>query len=56
MSSHDSETMEDVKPAFAELGVPYFDIVGARNGDAQRFYAFEGDRSRVLGPLAEASA
>jgi adenylyltransferase/sulfurtransferase len=34
-----------------ELGVPPFDVVAARNGEAQRFYALEGDRARVLGPL-----
>lgn len=40
---------------FADLGVPAFDIVGAREGETQRFYAFDGDRARVLGPLAAPS-
>lgn len=35
----------------AELGVPPWDIVGARNGGEQRFYEFAGDRGEVLGPL-----
>lgn len=36
----------------ADLGVPLFDIVGARGEGGQRWYALEGDRARVLGPLA----
>ena len=34
-----------------ELGVPPWDVVGARVGLRQRFYEFAGDRSDVLGPL-----
>jgi molybdopterin/thiamine biosynthesis adenylyltransferase len=36
----------------AEIGVPAWDVLGARNGMEQRFYEFSGDRDEVLGPLA----
>lgn len=36
----------------AELGVPLWDVLGARAGLEQRFYEFAGDRAAVLGPLA----
>jgi adenylyltransferase/sulfurtransferase len=35
----------------AEVGVPPWDIVGARSGLTQRFYEFAGDASQVLGCL-----
>jgi adenylyltransferase/sulfurtransferase len=36
---------------FAELGVPPWDVLGARLGLAQRFYEFGGDRDMVLGAV-----
>jgi adenylyltransferase/sulfurtransferase len=32
-----------------ELGVPLWDVLTGRNGDAHRYYEFAGDRARVLG-------
>ena len=37
----------------AEIGVPPWDIVGARRGMQQVFFEFAGDRLAVLGPPAE---
>ncbi len=37
----------------AELGVPAWDILGGRAGMEQHYYEFAGDRSLVLGALAE---
>lgn len=37
-----------------EIGVPLWDVVGARAGLRQRFYELSGDRAAVLGPLAGA--
>jgi adenylyltransferase/sulfurtransferase len=37
----------------ADLGIPEWDIVSARNGEAAAAYEFAGDRVRVLGSLAE---
>ena len=37
----------------AEIGVPPWDIVGARRGMQQVFFEFAGDRAAVLGPAAE---
>ena len=34
-----------------DIGVPPWDVVGARSGLRQRFYEFAGDRAAVLGPL-----
>ena len=34
------------------IGVPAWDVVGARAGLRRRFYEFAGDRAAVLGPLA----
>ena len=36
-----------------ELGVPAWEVVGARAGLRQRFYEFAGDRADVLGALAQ---
>jgi adenylyltransferase/sulfurtransferase len=33
------------------IGVPPWDVVGARAGLRQRFYEFAGDRATILGPL-----
>lgn len=37
----------------AELGVPAWDVVGGRQGLNQHYYEFAGDRSKVLGVIAE---
>jgi hypothetical protein len=37
----------------AELGIPPRDILGGRAGSDQRFYEFGGDRTLVLGGVAE---
>lgn len=37
----------------AQLGVPAWDVVGGRVGLEQRFYEFAGDRTDVLGALAD---
>jgi adenylyltransferase/sulfurtransferase len=34
-----------------DIGVPAWDVVGARAGLRQRFYEFAGDRAAILGPL-----
>jgi hypothetical protein len=34
------------------IGVPPWDVLGARAGMDQRFYELRGDRNLVLGPLA----
>jgi adenylyltransferase/sulfurtransferase len=39
--------------SLAELGVPAWDVVGARAGERACAYEFAGDRARVLGPLAQ---
>ena len=35
----------------AELGVPAWDVVGARNGERRAFWELTGDRADVLGEL-----
>jgi molybdopterin/thiamine biosynthesis adenylyltransferase len=40
----------------AEIGVPPFDIIIARNGDRAIGLELSGDASRVLGPLADSEA
>lgn len=35
----------------ADLGIPAWDVLGARRGLSQRFYEFGGDRDAVLGPI-----
>ncbi len=37
--------------ALGSIGVPAWDIVAGRNGPAQHFYEFDGDRVELLGPL-----
>ncbi len=34
------------------LGVPAWDVIGARSGIHQRYYEFAGDREAILGPMA----
>ena len=36
----------------AELGVPLWDIIGARAGMQRVFFEMTGDRELILGPLA----
>jgi molybdopterin/thiamine biosynthesis adenylyltransferase len=36
-----------------ELGVPLWDVLAGRCGMDERYYEFSGDRSSVLGPLAD---
>ena len=45
---------ELLEHSLAELGVPRWDIVGARAGLESRYYEFAGDRSSVLGELEHA--
>jgi adenylyltransferase/sulfurtransferase len=37
---------------FSDIGMPPFDIFGARVGCEQLFYELSGDREHVLGPVA----
>jgi len=36
----------------SKLGIPRWDIIGARSGGTQKFYEMQGDRAEVLGPLS----
>ncbi len=45
---------ELLEHTLAELGVPAWDIVGARAGLESRYYEFAGDRSSVIGELEHA--
>jgi adenylyltransferase/sulfurtransferase len=43
----------DLQQTPADLGLPPWDVIVARNGlDAQQAWLFDGDAARVLGPLA----
>jgi hypothetical protein len=50
----DGKTPELADRTLAEIGVPAWDILGARAGLQQRFYEFQGDRPAVLVRLTPA--
>jgi adenylyltransferase/sulfurtransferase len=47
------DTPVDLAVTPADLGLPPFDVVVARRGDAQQAWLFDADAAGVLGPLAE---
>lgn len=49
-------TQDFLEKTFAEIGVPQFDIVWARNGETLVGYEFSGDADDVLGEVAPVTA